>query len=308
MYYMYYKILFICLIIIFIFIYLKTYYINKTTLSYQLLSKPTLWIYWDDLQPRPGYIELCLSTIYKNSYDFNLYLLNKDNILDYLPEIKSYEIYFNDLLLAQKVDIYRIWLMYKYGGLYIDTDTILLKSPIKLYNLLNKYDYIGYGCTGDICFPKDAYGYPSNGIIFSRPNTLLMKNILNSCLQKIMTNNKKINYSNPDTYYDLGKVIIWEELTNIIKLTKYKYYHIDKEIGIRDENGKWVTPNRMFSNENYKFYGESKRKSQRESELVMIPLYNNMMKDYRKYSKDDILNLNYNISKYFKKALDIHQT
>lgn len=297
---MYYKILLICIILVFLIIIIqnKNNTLNKYSIIKNSIKKPNLWIYWDDLKPRSGYIQLCFDTIYKNSYDFNLVLLNKDNIIDYIPELKLYEQYFEDLLLAQKVDIYRIWLMYKYGGLYIDTDTILLKSPIHLYKLLKDYDYIGYGCTGNLCFPKDAYGNPSNGIIFSRPNTILMKNILNSCLDKIKTNYKKINYTDPYTYYDLGKIIIWEELDKLRK-TGYRYYHINKEIGVRDTNGYWITPDRMFSNENYNFLNES--------ELVMIPLYNNMMEKYRKYNPTEILNLDYNISKYFKRALDIHQ-
>lgn len=301
-----YKILlFIFLLLLIICLYYdKTYSLKKYNLEKFNLNKekPYLWIYWDDISARPGYIQLCIDTIYKNSYDFNLFFLNKNNIVDYLPEIKLYEKYFEDLLLAQKVDIYRIWLMYKYGGLYIDTDTILLKSPIKLYKLLEKYDYIGYGCTGNICFPKDAYGYPSNGIIFSRPNTLLMKNILNKCLDKIKTNYKKYDYKDKKSYYDLGKLIIWDEISHLSESTKlnnkkYKYYHIDKEIGIRDENGIWVTPQRMFSREKYKFYGESG--------LVMIPLYNNMMEEYKKYNVKEILDLDYNITYYFKQALDL---
>jgi len=297
---MYYKLILLSIILLLIcFYYFDTYLIESNKINkFKIPDKPFLWIYWDDVSPRPGYIQLCINSIYKNSYDFNLIFLNKNNIIDYLPEIKSYEVYFEDLLLAQKVDIYRIWLMYKYGGLYIDTDTILLKSPIKLYKLLENYDYIGYGCTGDICFPKDAYGYPSNGIIFSRPNTLLMKNILNKCIEKIKAGYKKYDYKNDKSYYDLGKLIIWEEIKNLTNsYQKYRYYHIDKEIGVRDINGKWVTPQRMFSKENYTFYGYS--------DLVMIPLYNNMMKEYRKYSADEILNLNYNISNYYKKALSL---
>jgi len=298
-----YKILlFIILLLLIIYLYYKRIYRsytykNKYKLdTYKIPKKPYLWIYWDDISVRSGYIQLCIDTIYKNSFDFNLIFLNRNNILDYLPEIKSYDMYFEDLILAQKVDIYRIWLMYKYGGLYMDTDTILFKSPIKLYELLIKYDYIGYGCTGKICFPKGAYGYPSNGIIFSRPNTLLMKNILNKCLDKIKINYKKYDYKDKNSYYDLGKLIIWDELKNITKfIPNYKYYHIDKEVGIRDENGIWITPQRIFSKEKYKFYGDS--------ELIMIPLYNNMMEEYKKYSVDDILNLDYNITYYFKKAL-----
>jgi hypothetical protein len=42
-----------------------------------------------------------------------------------------------------------------------------------------------------------------------------MKNILNNCLDKIKINYKKYDYKNKNSYYDLGKLIIWDELKNI---------------------------------------------------------------------------------------------
>ena len=61
-----------------------------------------------------------------------------------------------DLIIAHKVDIYRIMLLKKYGGLYLDSDIIVLKDPIDIINKLECYDFVGFGCTGTICF--NSYG------------------------------------------------------------------------------------------------------------------------------------------------------
>jgi len=254
-----------------------------------------MWIYWDDLNGennRPAYISLCIDTIKKNSYDFTLIILNKNNINEYLPELEQINKIYNleKLLLAQRVDIYRIMLLYKYGGFYLDADTILLSSPIKLYNLLDKYDYIGYGCTGNKCFPEQGYKNPSNGIMISRKKTKLMLNIFNNIINKLQSNiTKNIDYKQPSHYFDFGKYAIWDELKN------HDYYHITSEIGIRDTNGYWVTADRLFSNEDFKFYQEDK--------LLMVVLYNNMMDDLKNISKHEILNNNWRVSYFFNKTL-----
>ena len=46
-------------------------------------------------------------------------------------------------------------LLYKYGGLYVDADTIVLRDPIEIIHKLQKYDFVGFGCTGNRC----NYGY-----------------------------------------------------------------------------------------------------------------------------------------------------
>ncbi len=271
----------------------------NTKMVKNLNNKKILWIYWDDLdgfKNRYDYIKLCLETIKKHSYDFKLIMLSKDNIETYLPELIEIKYYINleKLLLPQKVDLYRIMLMYKYGGFYMDTDTILLKSPIKIYDMLKKYDYIGFGCTGEKCFPENKYGYPSNSIIISRKNTKLMKNIFDNIISRLQQN---IDFKDDKNYFEVGKFAMWVELNKLIKNDNYKYYHIISEIGIRDTEGKWITTDRLFSSENFNFRDEDK--------LVMILLYNNMMKKLRELSRETIIYSNWKVSNYFKKSLDI---
>ena len=261
--------------------YQKKYKFNNWHIPVNIINNKIIWIYWDDLngiENRPYYITLCLNSIKKNTKEYNLIELNKNNIYYYLPELKEIEknINLDKLKLAQKVDLYRIMLLYKYGGLYLDTDTILLKSPDKLYKLLDEYDYIGYGCTGNICYPKNSYGRPSNSIMLSRKNTELMLNIFNNIINKLQDD---IDFKNPDNYFVIGKYIIWYELDLLIK-KGYKYYHVVDDIGIRDTNGKWVTADRLFSNEKFNFINEDN--------LIMILLYNNMMDNLKKIKKEDI--------------------
>jgi mannosyltransferase OCH1-like enzyme len=254
-------------------------------------NKPLLWFYWEDMNTkRPGYIDICIDSIYKKcSNSFNIIKLDKNNINDYLPEIIHNKMNFKDLKIAQKVDFYRILLMYKYGGIYIDVDILVLKDLKQIHDKLKLYDYVGFGCTGNKC--KDGTGRPSNWILCSRPNTTLMLNILHRYYDKI-NKNEKI------TYHDLGKILIWEELDNLIKNNGYKYYHYPNLYdGTRDINGNWVSMSRLFSNENILY--------DRPNELLFIVLYNSdATEEIKKLTKEELLNSNYFITKYFNKSIN----
>ena len=258
-------------------------------------KKPYLWLYWDNLNDNndPPIIDLCFQTVLKHcSKSFQIVRLNRNNIKDYIPEINNLDNYLSNLKIAHKVDIYRIMLLKKYGGMYLDSDIIVMKNPIEIIEKLDKYDFVGFGCTGIIC--KYGYGSPSNWLLASRPNTELMNNILNSqlkILEDIYSNNKTISY------HELGKLIIWKELENLINKKNYKYYHYPNTYdGTRDINGKWVFNDRIFTNKEIKY--------DNPNNLMFVVLYNSELEDLIKaMSKNELLNKNTNFGKFINLSL-----
>ena len=249
--------------------------------------KPYLWQYWDNIDDNetPGYIKLCMETVdinCKNS--FNIVRLNKDNIKDYLPEIVDYNL--DNLIIAHKVDLYRIMLLYKYGGLYMDADIVVLRDPIEIMAKLNTWDFIGFGCTPYIC--KDGYSKPSNWMLGSRPNTTLMKNILDNIKNKLA--------NNIQNYHAIGKYVIWEELDKLIE-NNYSYYQYPSTIdGTRDINGHWVDSSRAFSDEKI-IYDD-------EDNMMFFIIYNTGIPDYiKQMTISELLSKNYNFTRFIKKTL-----
>jgi hypothetical protein len=213
--------------------------------------------------------------------------------------IKEKKLDFSKLRIAQRVDYYRILLLYKYGGLYMDLDILCMRNPIEIIDKLNdNIDFVGFGCTGNIC--KYGYGKPSNGIMASKPNTQLMKNILTNYEMKLTEINKQVNIKNKDiNYFDFGKFIIWEELDKLIKNNNYKYFHYPNTFdGTRDVDGRWVYMGRLFSKEKI-IYDD-------EENLLFVVLYNSDLDDfdktYRDKTKEELLKLNINFTKYYKKS------
>jgi len=256
-------------------------------IEYNKNNKPYLWQYWDG--PKSSFITLSMKTVDNNcSKSFNIVRLNKDNIYDYLPEMKQYEDKIKDILIAQKVDIYRIMLLYKYGGIYLDADTIVLRDPIEIMDKLKKHDFVGFGCTGTKC--KNGYGEPSNWILASRPHSILIAKVLENQLNQI-------NNINKFDYHDLGKLVIWKELKELINNQNYEYYHYDNKIdGSRDKYGNWINSDIVFSNQKIEYDDENN--------MIFFVYYNsNISNDIKQISENDLMNKDWNITKFLKNGI-----
>lgn len=236
---------------------------------------PYLWVYWENLNnsTMPEYIKLCRETLWKHCYDsFVVVELDEQNIKRFLPELDIPE----DLIIQHKVDYYRIALLKKYGGLYLDSDIIVMRDPIEIIHKLDNSDFIGFGCTGNKC--TNGSGYPSNAIMASRPNGILMTNILNALDVKLKTKSKI-----PFDYFDLGKYVIWQELDKLKKIN-YKYFHYANSYdGTRDKHGTWITNDILFSNKPIEYLHQN---------MFFIMLYNSGVSNDIK-NKNDFPNTNF---------------
>jgi len=268
-------------------------YINiKAKETFNNHNKPYLWQYWDNTNGNktPSYIELCLKTVDKHcSSSFNIIRLNKDNISYYLPELKNLSIYnkIDKLIIAHKVDLYRIMLLKKYGGLYMDADIVVLRNPIEVIEKLNENDFVGFGCTATVC--KNGYSKPSNWIMASRKNGTLVSKVLDNIINKIK---KKDNFE----YHDLGKLVIWDELKILIE-DGYKYYHYPNKVdGSRDKYGFWIDSDIAFSNIKINYEDE-------ENMLFFVVYNSNVPKNIKELSTAEILKKDWNFTKFIKKSL-----
>lgn len=258
--------------------------------------KPYLWQFWDDIdgiENRPAYIDLCMETIDKHcSNSFNIIRLNSSNILDFIPEIQQYSKYIDKLIIAHKVDVYRMFLLYKYGGLYIDADVICMRDCIEIIDKLKDYDFVGFGCTGDICTWGKPSLTPSNWILCSRKQSKLFRQCLDDIIHIIKTKEKL-------EYHDIGKEIIWKNIKDLIEKENYDYYHYPNSFdGSRTKNGLWVSSDIVFSNINIDY--------DNNIDMLFYVFYNSGVNvDIKKYNKTELLNKDCNFVKYLKKSLSI---
>jgi len=88
-----------------------------------------IWLYWEnkgDSKP-PSYIDLCHETVfYHLQNDYQIIILNDKNIENYLENI--HQNYWKITCLAHKADYIRAKIVFKYGGMWLDSDVIMLEK------------------------------------------------------------------------------------------------------------------------------------------------------------------------------------
>lgn len=128
------------------------------------------------------------------SKNFDIILLNKDNITKWLPELYNYKDKLKNFVFHEKNNIIKIMLLYKYGGIYIEPNVIIRKDLYPLFNKLKKYDLVKM----------------DNKLLASRPNTIFMGTVLQKQLNSNMNeidstlvefiNNENYEYYNISSY------------------------------------------------------------------------------------------------------------
>jgi hypothetical protein len=260
-----------------------------------------IWVYWENINRTkyPTFIKLCMDTMKRHlGTKYNLIFLNEKTIHEYLPDLRKD---FENLKIAQKVDYYRIELLYKYGGIWIDADIIMMQDLEPIFKKLDEgYDFVGFGCTGVQC--SNGKFRPSNWVLASRPNGVLMKTVLNKLDEKLNLRDKA-KEENDETYHDYGKIVLWQALDDL-KPNGYDYYHFTSEYdGTRDINKNWVhTPN---------FFKSDPTPLLDENKLLFVVLYNSEISDKSKLhwirdcEQDKLIYSDLWIGSLYRKALGI---
>ena len=278
-------------------IYIKQYNINETfTVNNSLPNH--IWMYWENKPGRtkPSYLDLCFKTIYKHNHlDFKIHLLDEVSVNTYLPNLRSD---IQKLSIPQKADYIRLSLLYKYGGIWLDSDTIMVKSLYPLLQKLEKHDFVGFGCTGDKCqYTYSGYPNPSNWVLVARKKSKLIKACLDKANHILDTNPEILRYK----YHYLGRILIWNQIRKLRNLDeKWDYLHIPSKCVERDTKGNKYVNSRLLSDEEHDPKCQDK--------TFFVPIYNTApgFPDwFSKASEEEILQKDILFSKLIKKSLGI---
>ena len=137
-------------------------------------DKPIIWMYWENKKGRltPDYIRLCWKTIVSQNYpDFKIKILCEDDVELYLPEISKDYLCLEQI--AHKADYIRFQLLFKYGGIWLDSDYVAFKS-LELVN--NRLRENGFVC----CGYKNSQGnfFPLIGFLGSVKGNQVCKKVI----------------------------------------------------------------------------------------------------------------------------------
>jgi hypothetical protein len=139
-----------------------------------------IWQFWDG--PQPPYIQLCHKIIanYNTVKLLDFSSVNCDIDTSQLTSIQ------------EKTNVFRIDLLYKHGGIWVDSDAICLRDLSFIEDMLNDYDFI---CSDEIPLINDRVGHHviPNGFMASRKNGTVIQQIRSEIKQIIK--NKELLYT-----------------------------------------------------------------------------------------------------------------
>lgn len=105
--------------------------------------EPTLWLYYNRFDYLYPHLRVSLQTILcQNSKSVAVEILDETVAQKLVSEYLHPA--FSHLLHAHKADYFRVTILIKFGGMYLDMDTIQIHNSLKLFNDLINYDISGY--------------------------------------------------------------------------------------------------------------------------------------------------------------------
>jgi hypothetical protein len=243
------------------------------------MEERNIFIYWIGKEYK--LISILRNLIYLHSTSgvgYKVHLINENNILDYIKELPTY---FSNLQPAHQADYVRVNVICDYGGIWLDSDTIVMESLDSLFDLLDKND--GF-------FIRENNEIMWNGVFGSKNNTPLM---LEWKKQLVDTLNKKKHIIH---WTEIGNTM----LENIYRTNKQLYSNYEIFNGLDNMYPcNWDKCVKEFILEPYDNYKKLIKPFQ-----PIVVLVNSVYKELETSSIDTILNGNHPINYFLNKSFN----
>jgi mannosyltransferase OCH1-like enzyme len=161
--------------------------------------------------PLPEVYATCQSTILELHPDFEYKFWTDEDMFD---EIKTnFPLYYEAFMalprMIMRIDMFRYFLMYQYGGLYVDLDYMMFKP----FDMLESDAKIVLPSNREECKNPTKYTCIGNSIFASEPNHPFWKMVIDTLFtnkrEKYRTNQDVVNGTGPVFLYEMTK--LWLE-------------------------------------------------------------------------------------------------
>ena len=147
-----------------------------------------LFVYWENLysRPTPPFIQYCLDSFQRCGEDVNVVFVNRNNIDKLLDGSGLHDNWRIIQDIPQKVDCLRVAIVRKYGGMYVDADTVITRPLGHLFENDNDINLLKWTFNNRLI---NAYFTAQRGSVFltnvlNQINTILANecgNFYNKC-------------------------------------------------------------------------------------------------------------------------------
>lgn len=111
------------------------------------MSDKVIWQYWETRGHKPKFID-GLHEIAKRSCGFTIELVTPQTVHDYLPDLPSRVMEIGEL--AHKADMIRARLVHHYGGMWLDSDAIVMSDLSEIMAWTDRFDFVGFNNNGQL--------------------------------------------------------------------------------------------------------------------------------------------------------------
>lgn len=161
-------------------------------------------MYWEG--DCPEWIRACQSTVFRHAG--NVRLLSADDFYELWDVDRDIDL--ERLQIAQRADFVRALLLARYGGLWIDSDCLVMRPLDAVIRALADYDFVAH---------RERSGFFSNGFIGARPDSEIA-----SAFYKMVC--AILRSPRPLTWSSLGA----KPLNAILRTTTASWHEIEREL------------------------------------------------------------------------------
>jgi hypothetical protein len=104
-----------------------------------------IWQYWETRGKKPAFVD-GLHRLARQNSGCEVVLVTPQNLSQYLPDLPR-EIS-KIKTLAHKADMIRAMLIARHGGMWLDSDAVVLRDLSWLFDFLEEYDFVGFNNLG----------------------------------------------------------------------------------------------------------------------------------------------------------------
>ena len=109
------------------------------------MLKRIIWQYWETIGKKPAYID-GLHRLTAQNAGVETILVTPETLRDHLPDLPE-EIQRIENV-AHKADMIRVMLVHRHGGMWLDSDAIVLRDLNPLFDLLDRHEFVGFNDRG----------------------------------------------------------------------------------------------------------------------------------------------------------------
>jgi Capsular polysaccharide synthesis protein len=103
-----------------------------------------IYTFWQDRGTKPAYLEMCLDTWYKNIPNLKVTVINHQNWADYVGDLYDLD-KLASFSLPMQSDAVSAGVLLKFGGLFMDLDTIVTKDITQEFAKLAPKKLVAFG-------------------------------------------------------------------------------------------------------------------------------------------------------------------